>query len=70
MMRWTARISGVAICHIAVISDVSPMSAYGYKRTFWRLATMSALGGKADMPDASVLLPILSHGRKRPLDFG
>lgn len=25
-------------------------SAYGYERTFWPLSTMSAVGGKKDMP--------------------
>ncbi len=42
--------TAIAMCQIKAAFDVPPMSACGYKRTFWAPATMSAFGGKADIP--------------------
>ena len=49
MMRWMAPTAGIAMCQIAAASEVSPMSAYGYKRTFGLDRLMSALHPKADI---------------------
>ncbi len=50
MMLWTAPATGVAMCQNAVDVAEQLESAYGYKQTFSRPKSTSAVPPKADIP--------------------
>ncbi len=48
-MQWTAPTIGIAMCHIAVALEQQRESAYGYKQTYRRPKSTSALPPIADI---------------------